>query len=476
MTVRILLILPVVAGTIGGSPAIAQLSAPLPPMLRSSSGESTWVEVSSQSPTPAVSRQPAYLSQPEYLDGSTPFAGPVPVEELVQYALANNPAIQATRYRAQSLGARVPQAASLPDPQLAATAFLEEIQTAAGPQEVALSLSQKFPWFGKRALRSQVAYHGSMAAYSQVAAEELKVVEQVKHAYYDLYLMQNAALETGRLQPRLEDVIRIARTKYETNVGGVGLGSVLQVQVELSKLKTTLIQLEQAKVEARARLAGALHLPPQTPFETQSEVDGTNVAHTADILMGLADSSQPEFDSLRREVSRDSSSIDLARREYWPDVTLGFNWYEMGSSGISPVANGRDAFSFGVGVNLPIYQKRLDAAVREAQCRTAASRSRYAARVDQIRSEIQALYAQFQQHHQVLTILESEILPLADRTLELTMESYRTGAQDFQQLIDSYRTLLDFRIDYHKRVALREKAIASLERAVGCAVTSGAAN
>jgi hypothetical protein len=40
-------------------------------------------------------------------------------------------------------------------------------------------------------------------------------------------------------------------------------------------------------------------------------------------------------------------------------------------------------------------------------------------------------------------------------------------------VIDTYRTLLKYRIDYHKRMALREQAVASLERAVGCAVTAG---
>jgi len=81
------------------------------------------------------------------------------------------------------------------------TVFLEEIQTASGPQEVALSLSQKFPWFGKRALRSQIAYHDAMATYSRVTSTELKVIEQVKRAYFDLYFIQAAVKENRRQTP-----------------------------------------------------------------------------------------------------------------------------------------------------------------------------------------------------------------------------------------------------------------------------------
>ena len=431
-------------------------------------------------PQPAESIHPssfilhpsAASPQPEESTAGAPFSGPTPLEALVRHALANNREIQAARYHASALGHRVPQAASLPDPQLVTTAFLESIQTAAGPQEVAMSLQQKFPWFGKRALRSQVASRDAMAAYSRLAATELAVVEQVKRAYFDLYYVESAIAETRTLQPRLEDVIEIARTKYETDLQGKGLETVLKAQIELARLKTTLVQLENNKRQAQARLAGVLHLPPETRIEAVERIDPTRVAQTAVLLVGLAESLQPELEAQRWEVDRDRTSIEVARREYWPDVTVGFNWYEIGPAGLSPVANGRDAYALGVGVNLPIYRNRLDAAVREAQCRTAASRRRYEAARDRVHTEVQTLYAQFTEHHQVLAILQKDILPQAERTLKLSTESYRLGRLDFQQLIDTYRTLLDYRIEVHKREAMREQAIASLERAVGGAITA----
>ncbi len=425
-----------------------------------------------EQPQESSVKQVSYLSQPEQQDKPEGFARPVHVEALVQYALGNNPQIQTTRYRARSLAARVPQAVSFPDPKLITTIFTEEIQTAAGPQEIALSLSQKLPWFGKRILRGQVARQEAQAAYAQVVAEELKVIEQVKRAYFDLYFVQSAIDETLRLQPRLEDIIEIARAKYETHVPGTGMEDVLQASVELAKLKTTLIRLEQLKVEVQARLAGVLHLPPATPFVAVSKLQRTRVVETAQILVRLAESCQPRLDAARHQVARDSSSIALACKDYWPDVTVGFNWYEIGSQGLSPVANGRDASSLVLGVNLPIYRRRLDAAVRQARHKTSSSRYQYAATRDSINTEIQSLYAQFQQQHQILVVLDAEILPQARQTLELSMESYRTGRQDFQQLIDVYRSLLDFRIEYHRRTATREQTIASLERAVGCAVTA----
>ena len=398
--------------------------------------------------------------------------GPTAVDILIGYALANNPEIQAARYTAQSLGARVPQVKSLPDPTLMATAFLEEIQTAAGPQQAAMSLSQKFPWFGKRALRSQVAYHDSMAAYSRAAAIELRVIEQVKLAYFDLYFAQTAVSETRQLEKPLEDVIAVARSRYETSVGKVGLESVFQAQIELARLKTDLIKLEEGKRRAQARLAGVMHLPPRTQIEALPSLARSQMANQVETLVALADSCQPALEASGREMARDRAAVDLARHEYWPDVTTSLNWYEMGDGGLSPVSNGRDAFSLGVGVNLPIYRHRLDAAVREAENKLCATARRYDSVRDAYQAEIETLCAQFREHYLTLKILETDILPRAEETLRLTLESYRAGRADFQQLMDVYRTLLRYRVDLHRHVALSEQALASLERAVGCAVTS----
>ena len=414
--------------------------------------------------------QVSHLSEPDSFSQGARFDGPVELAELVGYALACNPRIQAARYHARSLGARVPQAKSLPDPQLMSTVFLEEIQTAAGPQQLALALSQKIPWFGKREFRGQVAYYDAMAAYARVTATELEVIEQVKLAYFELYFLQNAINETRRLRPRVEQVVDVVRTQFETNTPGVGLERLRQAQVELAKLEMRLVELEEAQARAQARLAGALHLPANTQIEAARDVPRSRLAQEVDVLVGLAAAWEPELEARRREVRRDEASICLAERDYWPDVSLGVNWYEIGSSGLSPVTNGRDAVSLGVGVNLPIYRNRLDAAVREARNKTAASTRRYASERDRVQAEVGTLYARFREHDRMLSIVQSQIVPMAEEMLALAPEAYSTGRMTFQQWIDAYRTLLSQKIDLHRHLAAREQAIASLERAVGCAI------
>lgn len=398
----------------------------------------------------------------------TLFEGPTQVDDLVGYALANNPTIGAVRAKAESLISRVPQAQSLSDPMLATTAFLKSIETAAGPQEVMVSLSQKFPWFGKRALRGDVAFYHAQVAYAELSSAELQVSEQVKLAYYQLYFIDEAIQVNRTLEKPLQDVIAITRTKYETNARRTGLESVLQAEVALSKLQTTIVELEQARLKAIARLAESLHLPRGSRLDIQPEATQSTLPRDVDNLVGLLEQCQPQLLARERGILRDESRIALAERDYFPDVNLGFIWNSIGSTGLSAVANGDDAYSLMVGVNVPIYRSRLNGAVREAEFKTTQSAEQYDATWDALRKQVQTLHADAVEHDRLLKILDKDILPKADQTLELSIEAYRLDRIGFQQLIDNYRDLLRFRIEYYMHKSRREQAIASLERVVGC--------
>ncbi len=400
------------------------------------------------------------------------FSREASLDDLIRFALANNPEIQVVHMQAHALEARVPQVRALDDPMLMTTTFLEPIQTAAGPQDVILNLSQKVPWFGKRALRGQVAFQDAQATFARMAAAELSVVEQVKLAYYELYFLDRAIAVDKELGDRLGEVIAIAESKYKTAREKTGLETVLQAQVELFQLQTLLIQLEQAKEKAKARLARALHAPRGTTLDVVPAIPETNVPRSAEVLVAMIDQCQPNLEAVRRQRIGDQAAIALAQKNYFPDVTVGVNYYGIGSTGLSAVATGEDAFSLLVGVNLPIYKEKLDAGVREAQFKAARTAQQYDALWDEVRAEVQTQHAQFIEDDRVFQILAKDIIPKSQETLELSFEAYRVDRITFQQLIENYKTLLRHRIDYHRRLAQRAQAIATLERIVGCAITT----
>lgn len=457
-----------------GSPSVAETGNPSVRQDTHNSESPADSELNSQSDV-QLTANTSHQSEPGTVEASSPgtFMGAeTSLDDLIAFALTNNPEIKTIQMQAHALEARVPQVRALDDPMLMTTTFLEPIQTAAGPQDVILNLSQKVPWFGKRALRGEVACQEAQATFARMAAAQLGVVEQVKLAYYELYFVDRVIAVDKELEARMEDVIAITETKYTTAREKTGMESVLQAQVELSQLQILLIQLEQAKVKANARLAKALHAPRGTTLDVVPAIPESNVPRSAEVLVAMIDKCQPNLEAVRRQRFGDQSAIALAQKNYYPDVTVGVNYYGIGSTGLSPVATGDDAFSLLVGVNLPIYKEKLDAGVREAQFRAARTAQQYDALWDEVRAEVQTQHAQAIEDDRIAQILELNIIPKSQEALVLSFEAYRVDRITFQQLIENYKTLLRHRIDYHRRLAQRAQAIATLERAVGCAITT----
>ncbi|HEX5472220.1 MAG TPA: TolC family protein [Lacipirellulaceae bacterium] len=402
--------------------------------------------------------------------------GSVTVEQLVALARQDNPSIRAARLKASAMLQVVPQARSLDDPMLMMTFFPMPPQTASGPQEFMLGLQQKFPWFGKRNARGEIAYYDAQAAFSDLADIELGVIEQVKLAFYDLYFLDQSDRIYRELRPRIADLITIARQRYETNSAQVGLESVLQAQIRLRELDITLVKIDQGKAKAAARLAQAIHLPRGAGIDIQPRLDRSPQPRQVEILVEMLDVCHPRLRARREALTRDDWRIDLAQRDYFPDVTVGINWGAIGEHGLSPAANGDDDLSISLGMNLPIYMNKRRAEVREARLRAGQSSQEYEAAWDALRADVEQNYADVREQDAVLKILNQDILKKSQQTFDLSTEAYRVGRIGFQQFIDNYDTLLRLRIEYYMRTATREQAIARLERSVGCAIAEPAAD
>lgn len=412
----------------------------------------------------------------EAIDPEMPqFAGAHPVEDYIQFALGQNPQIQAARLRVESLANRVPQAASLQDPMLGLTVQPEPVQTAAGQQELAMTASQKLPWFGKLSTQADVAEQEVELARAQLRAAELAVIEQVKRAYYQLYFVQQAIRITEEDQGQLKLIENIVDRMYRVQ-RKVTQQDVLRVQVEVLRIETDLVKLRQQLDSAQARLARQLHISPETQLRALDNLPPEQIPQDLDGLYRRAIASRPELHAALAAIDRDRLAADRARLDYFPDLTLGLTWIDTSTAGISPVANGRDAFLIGATVNLPVYRKRLDAGVREAETRAVASARQYDSVKDQTMEEVKDLFAQAVSQEELLRLFRDEIIPKAQQTLDQSLREYQVAEVDFLQLIDNWRQLLRFHIAEKQLEAQLRQTLASLARVVGNYEIGGSAD
>lgn len=396
-------------------------------------------------------------------------AGPQSVEACIQFALSQNPGIQAARKRVDAAAMRVPQAASLQDPMLDVTGwpiYPNTPQTASGRMTADVMVSQEVPWFGKLSTKAAAAEEAVNAARAQLAAAELQTIEAVKLAYYDLYLVQQSIRITEQDRRFLVDIVDIAESLYRT--GKTSQQDVLRLQAELSNVDGELIKMRQMQAAAQAELAEVLHISPETPLSAITDLAAESLPQDLNRLYEQAILARPELHAMLAEIERDRHMVQMARLEYRPDLTFKFGWGDMTTNrAIAPTADGIDNLTAGLSVNLPIYRKRLDAAVREAESQVVASARQYDQMKDQTQREVKKLFTEAVSQQDLSQLFRESIIPKTEQAFQISIREYQVGQTEFADLMSNWRELLRFHIMHLQQETQLRKSIASLERVVG---------
>ncbi|RMF85599.1 MAG: TolC family protein, partial [Nitrospirae bacterium] len=186
------------------------------------------------------------------------------LEALVAEALAHNPRIRAARFAAEAARQRPAQARSLDDPQAGVAWYLQEVETRVGPQEARFFLSQKLPFWGKRALRGEAARHGAEAAAATARQVELEVVTELARRYYDLAYVDESIRITEADKALVADIVEAALAHYRAGHGQQR--DVLRAQVALSRDTDRLLALRARRATLVARIDALLGRDPATPL------------------------------------------------------------------------------------------------------------------------------------------------------------------------------------------------------------------
>ncbi len=437
-----------------------------------------------QDPPTARDRPPGTspIQQPEAaldLPSSPPeWLGPQPMDLLIRHGLAENPTVQAARYNVMALRARIPQVTSLDDPVVSNT--IAPIPSLAlqyslmGYNPYVFLIAQQFPWFGTLRLRGLAAEEDAKVALHELCAAQLDVVSNIKKAYYDLHFNEQSERILLDSRKLAEDYLAIVKVRYETS--SAGLQTVLQAEVIIRDLDRELVRVRQGIAAARADLAQQLHISPEAELRTLPDAPiAPDAPEQIDRLYRLVVAVRPELRGRLAAIARDKAAVELARKRYYPNPTLGIDVMAMtkgGFMGPPGVARGTPDLMFFVAFNLPVYRKKLDASVVEAQARALADARLYSAERDSAYREVKDLFTQVQAQRSILGFYRSDILPKAEQALETSTSGYTNQTVDFPTLITAWREVLQIQLQVAQVEAELGKALASLERAVGSQINA----
>jgi len=389
---------------------------------------------------------------------------------VIDEALMMNPELQSAKLRWSASTERISQEKALDDPILGFTYYGEPVQTRVGEKQAGVMASQKIPFFGKLRLKGEVARNEAKVSGERYRVLERVIVARAKSAFYELYWVHKSIQIDEENRGLLQRFVKIAEVKYVT--AKATQQDVLKAQVELSKVMNELITLEQLKETAMARINTLLNRHPDVPLGTPEEVDIVELTVSLEDLYEKAKEISPDLSILKYRIERDKAAYKLAKKQYYPDFTFGFNYTfitDMPTSAMSsPSGEGRDSYTGTLSINVPIFQKRkYDAGVREANARLKSSKRAYKNRENMTLFGVKDFHFRVQTAERLVNLYRDSIIPQAEQSLKAAEVGYQAGQVDFLNLIDSQRVLLDFNLAFYRAVADFGINIAELERVVG---------
>lgn len=387
---------------------------------------------------------------------------PLTLQAALTEAVARNPELVALRRQFDVAAARVPQDRFLPAPTFEAQIWQWPIDTLS-PKNANMymfTFGQDIPGFGKRRLREAVAGTDAKLAEADIAVHARQVIDQVKQAYAELFLVRREIEVHHASVDLLRQLADVAQAKYAA--GGLSQQDVLKAVLELSRIHDHLIGLEERAGLAEARLNTVLDRPPGAPvgpLETPRE--GVPLP-SADALQQLALEQQPELKVARLAIERADAQLALVREEHKPDFSLRGGYFLMPGQ--------RDSWSAGLGVSWPTApwsRGRLAAREAEAMAETAAARARVRRVESALRLAVQEAYVRVRAAERRAALLRTTVLPQSRQTLEVSRIAYQADRTSLLAIIDNERVQLDAEVDYFGALSGLEQARADLERAVG---------
>jgi cobalt-zinc-cadmium efflux system outer membrane protein len=385
------------------------------------------------------------------------------LSEYVAYAVEANPDARAALERWRAAAAMVTVAGSLPDPTVSYGYYMDE--ESRDPVKQTFGVMQMLPWFGKLTLAGSIARIDADVALERYRGSRVSVARDVAAAYWEYAYVERATEITRAQVELLQELEAVVRASY--SAGGASYGDLLMAGIELARMTNELETMELMRDPASARLASAVGLRTDVVLPWPAESPEFGQVESFESAWARLEVRNPELRALALEVDAGRRSVHLARREYFPDVSLGVEYMVMDESGMAPAGGEDNTVALMASLSVPLWFGKHRAEVRAATADHLERERMLEAQKNMLASDLRMVLFELGDAVRRVALYEEKLLPMADQSEKTAEAAYRAGTVDFDALITASETLLDFRMSHARAIADRAEKEAELGALVG---------
>jgi len=389
------------------------------------------------------------------------------LEALIQELLEHNPGIQAARKRYEAALTRPSREGALPDPKFAAgwtsAGFpLPGFGLGSNPgANIGFTVSQEFPFPGKRTLRRSIAAEDAEKLDFEVRRLELSTISSFKSAFYDLAFVDEATEVLRRNRDLLQRLSKVAEARYV--VGKAQQQDLIKAEVEINLIDAREVQLQARKGSLEVQLNTLLGRQAEAPFPQVLPFVDVPPLPSLEEAVARCLKRSPMLLAQRTGIDARVLGIEAARKDYYPDFELMGGYFNQASM--------KDMWDFRLQINIPLYfgskQRR---GVEEANLLLSEAYREYRADEQQLQFRIRDRHRMAEAAGRLMSIYRERVIPQSTLALESALNSYETGALDFLSILSNFQSILENEYRYLEQKAEYLKALAEMEELAGGSV------
>ena len=383
----------------------------------------------------------------------------ISLDELIDTARQNNPEIITMRKKWDAVRSRIWQERTYKNPLV----FVEWQKlpinsfSLSDAEERMFGISQMIPFPGKLSIKGKIASYDAEKTRWEYRKTELKVLSDLK-INYAMYFYINKSVEIYKQTAELmNNFSKIVESKYV--VGKATVGDVLRAQIEATKMSNMVLVMQQQKEIIKAKLNFLIGKKADEFIGEPEELTPKYIEISWEEIKKMVISNNPEIMKQTALLSKSKWKKNMSYTEFLPDFDLTYRYRTMDMR--------NDSQDFMLGFTLPLWFWRPTLNVKEMTAELQMAES------EKENTELMALYqakeffVKLKTAQQLIEIYRTNLLPRAEQSLEVTEAAYRADREDFLNLLESVRNLLNLRLEYYKYITEYYQNLAKLERITG---------
>jgi outer membrane protein TolC len=448
----------------------------------------------------------------------------------LEQAAMNNPGVKASYMEYSAALEKVPQASSLPDPQMQLGYFLKPMQLLGGNQVADVSLMQMFPWFGTLKAAKDEASKMAVAKFENFRDSRNELYFNVKSSYYTVYRTIKEIEIAQRNLDILQTLEQLAMIKFSnggtssasgagssmasgTNMqsagssgmggngmssqgamgnstmsssankpamasSGSGMGSsmggrgkndmvnLLRVQIEIHELENRIALLKDQLTTDKVSFNRFLNRSSSTEVFTGDTLAEVSIPAN---LLTMTDSlvNNPMVKMYEAESEANAAKINMVNRMGYPMVGLGLNYMIIQKrTGNTSMMNGNDMVMPMASISLPIYRKKYKAMRHEAEFNRDAATLSAENVTNNLQVNFQQTIERLYDAGRRVKLYSTQAI-LADKSVQLLITSFSVSGADFEEVLRMQQQLLDYQFKQVEAVVDKNTSIARITYLTG---------